>query len=114
MAGDYASAIRGGTMAAGRLHRQLALRERIEGQGGGNIDVFASMVALELPLLLRPLRNLLGAYLREPAQGVLVTTRRPLSIQRFTAAHELGHYYIGHEPSLDDEDPAAITLCSAG
>ena len=66
MADDYASAIRGGTMAAGRLHRQLALRERIEGQGGGNIDVFASMVALELPLLLRPLRNLLGAYLREP------------------------------------------------
>lgn len=67
MADDYASAIRGGTMAAGRLHRQLALRERIEGQGGGNIDVFASMVTLELPLLLRPLRNLLGAYLREPA-----------------------------------------------
>ena len=104
MAGDYASAIRGGTMAAGRLHRRLALRERIEGQGGGSIDVFAAMVALELPLLLRPLRNLLGAYLREPAHGVLVTTRRPLSIQRFTAAHELGHYYIGHEPSLDDEE----------
>jgi hypothetical protein len=90
-------------MAAGRLHRQLGLRERIEGQGG-NIDVFGSMVALELPILLRPLKSLLGAYLREPAHGVLVTTQRPLSIQRFTAAHELGHYYIGHAPSLDDEN----------
>jgi hypothetical protein len=37
-------------MAAGRLHRQLGLRERIEGQGG-NIDVFGSMVALELPIV---------------------------------------------------------------
>ena len=35
--------------------------------------------------------------------GVLVTTRRPLSIQRFTAAHELGHYRMKHRPSLDDE-----------
>jgi Zn-dependent peptidase ImmA (M78 family) len=104
MGGDYASAIRGGTIAAGRLHRELGLRERIKAQQGGNIDVFGSIVALDLPLLLRPLKNLLGAYLRDPTHGVLVTTQRPLSMQRFTAAHELGHYYIGHKPSLDDED----------
>ena len=48
--------------------------------------------------------GLLGAYISEPISGVLVTTAgRPLSIQRFTAAHELGHFRLEHLPSLDDE-----------
>ena len=34
----------------------------------------------------------------------MVTTQRQLSIQRFTAAHELGHFYLEHKPSLDDEN----------
>ncbi len=89
-------------MAAGRLHRQLGTQALIE-QHGGNVDVFGAINALELPLLLRPLKGLLGAYLSAPAPGVLVTTLRPMSIQRFTAAHELGHFSMRHEPSLDDE-----------
>ena len=32
----------------------------------------------------------------------MVTTKRPLPVQRFTAAHELGHAELGHEASLDD------------
>lgn len=102
MAIDYASAVRAGTMAAGRLHRQLNLRAMIE-EHGGNVDVFGAIHAVDLPLLLRPLKGLLGAYLSTPAHGVLVTTERPMSIQRFTAAHELGHFAMRHEPSLDDE-----------
>jgi IrrE N-terminal-like domain len=47
--------------------------------------------------------GLLGAYLTDPAPGVLVTTQRPMSIQRLTAAHELGHFMLQHQPSLDDE-----------
>ena len=70
---------------------------------GGNVDVFGAIHAIDLPLLLRPLQGLLGAYLRDPAPGVLVTTQRPMSIQRFTAAHELGHFSLRHDPSLDDE-----------
>ncbi len=90
-------------MAAERLHRQLGSRELME-RGVGNIDVFGAILQLEVPLLLRPLEGLLGAYLREPTPGVLVTTQRSLSIQRFTAAHELGHFRLGHELSLDDEN----------
>lgn len=89
-------------MAAGRLHRTLNLRDAIETYGG-NVDVFGAIYRLDLPLLLRPLKGLLGAYLREPVPGVLVTTERPMSIQRFTAAHELGHFSLQHELSLDDE-----------
>lgn len=102
MATSYAGAVRTGTMAAERLHRSLELRSNVQ-RRGGNVDVFAAIQAVDLPLLLRPLQGLLGAYLSLPVPGVLVTTQRPMSIQRFTAAHELGHFALRHEPSLDDE-----------
>ena len=102
MALDYASAVRAGAMAAGRLHRELDTKALIERQGG-NVDVFGAIYSVDLPLLLRPLQGLLGAYLSDPAHGVLITTERPMSIQRFTASHELGHFWMKHQPSLDDE-----------
>lgn len=102
MAPTYANAVRAGTMAGARLHTQLDLRKRIKLRGG-NVDVFAAIQAVDLPLLLRPLQGLLGAYLDDPTPGVLITTQRPMSIQRFTAAHELGHFSMRHRPSLDDE-----------
>jgi Zn-dependent peptidase ImmA (M78 family) len=102
MALDYAGAVRNGALHASRLHAQLHTRDSVEKQGG-NIDVFGAMLLVDLPLLVRPLQGLLGAYISDPIPGVLITTKRPLSIQRFTAAHELGHFRLGHEPSLDDE-----------
>lgn len=102
MAVDYAGAVRAGTMAAARLHQQLGIRRLVENENG-SIDVFGAIHTLNLPLLLRPLKGLLGAYLNLPVPGLLVTTERQMSIQRFTAAHELGHFFMKHEPSLDDE-----------
>lgn len=99
---DYAGAIRRATLAAARLHRDLGLQAAAV-RDNGRIDIFDVIARLNLPLILRPLDGLLGAYLRDPAPGVLVTTKRPLSVQRFTAAHELGHHRLGHKPSLDDE-----------
>lgn len=98
----YRNAVRNGAMAAERLHRQLGSRRQVE-LGSPNVDVFGTIVHIGIPLVLRPLEGLLGAYLRWPASGILVTTRRPLSVQRFTAAHELGHFQLNHAPSLDDE-----------
>jgi len=102
MADTYAEAVRNGTMAAARLHVQSSMRAAMQ-EFGGNIDVFGVAVSEHLPLLLRPLGGLLGAYISDPIPGVLITTRRALSIQRFTAAHELGHFRMKHRPSLDDE-----------
>lgn len=102
MATSYAGAVRAGMLAAARLHRKLDLKPRIEARGG-NIDVFGAIQTIDLPLLLRPLEGLLGAYLIDTAPGVLVTTQRPMSVQRFTASHELGHFTMNHLPSLDDE-----------
>lgn len=103
MATTYAEAVRTGSMAAARLHLQLGLQEKLKDHGG-SVDVFAATLELNLPLILRPLDGLLGAYTPDPISGILVTTERPLSIQRFTAAHELGHYRLSHLPSLDNED----------
>ena len=96
MATDYANAVRNGALEAARLHALLNYEETVQAHGG-NIDVFEAMLAVDLTLLLRPLKGLLGAYLPKPVvpmPGALVTTQRPLSIQRFTAAHELGQ--VGH------------------
>ncbi len=103
MATDYAGAVRNGSMAAARLHVEFDTKAKMQSQGG-SIDVFDAVLSVKLPLLLRPLNGLLGAYLPDPIPGVLVTTERPLSIQRFTAAHELGHFRLKHRPSLDDEN----------
>lgn len=100
---DYPSAVRAGTMAAGRLLRELELQKQLEGRGG-SIDIFGVFSTVGLPVLIRPLDGLLGAYLSEPDHGVLVTSERPMSIQRWTAAHELGHYILRHKPSLDNEN----------
>jgi len=78
------------------------MRERIE-QDGGRIDVFGTIVKCGVPLLFKPLDGLLGVFINVPIPGVLVTTKRNLSVQRFTGAHELGHCRLGHSPSLDDE-----------
>jgi Zn-dependent peptidase ImmA (M78 family) len=78
------------------------MQERIAEQGG-RIDVFGTLVACGVPLLFKPLDGLLGVFISDPTPGVLITTQRGLSIQRFTGAHELGHFRLHHRPSLDDE-----------
>lgn len=99
---DYASAIRRGTLEAGRLHRDLSIEAKVV-HGTGRIDVYDTIARLGVPLFFTKLDGLLGVYLREPSPGILVTTQRPQNQQRFTAAHELGHHCLGHKPSLDDE-----------
>lgn len=99
---DYASAIRKATLEATRLQRDLGIQAKVV-HGSGRVDVYDTIARIGVPLMFTRLDGLLGAYYREPTPGVLVTTQRPLSQQRFTAAHELGHHHLGHTPSLDDE-----------
>ena len=100
---DYPTAIRRAALAASRLHRDLGIQATAI-RNHGRIDVYRAIDQLGVPLMFAKLQGLLGAYYRDPTPGVLVTTERPLRQQRFTAAHELGHHYLGHDPSLDDEN----------
>ncbi len=90
-----------GAQSAVRLHERLNVRAEVEARAG-SIDVFGAIIALDTPLIFRPLQGLLGACI--PGPGIIISTERPLPIQRFTGAHELGHVALGHDISLDGEE----------
>lgn len=95
-------AILTGVARASDLHDQLGVRSALL-NGEGAIDVIGAVQRLGLFIMFRPLDGLLGAYVPTRAlSGMLVTTKRDLHVQRFTAAHELGHHILGHKAlSLD-------------
>lgn len=88
--------------AAKRLHREMKLRDAVL-SGDGMVDVFGAIEQLGIPLVFKPLKTALGLCLPKPLSGIMVTTERSLHIQRFTAAHELGHTVLGHSGSVDKE-----------
>jgi Zn-dependent peptidase ImmA (M78 family) len=101
---DVRAAILTAAQAADRLHTQYRTKERVEA-GDGRVDVFGMLVQQDIPTMFQRLDNLLGAFLDEDGEkGVIVTTQRQLPVQRFTAAHELGHAVLGHQPSADPEE----------
>lgn len=99
---DARGAILAGVKAAHKLHCDLGARETLEHHAGGRIDVFGAIAELGATLMFQPLDQLLGAYLPGEEPGILITSKRRLPVQRFTAAHELAHLYLAHKPSLDD------------
>lgn len=70
------------------------------------VDVFGLCEECGLWLAFFPLDGLLGAYLPEGSGGALITTQRPVAVQRYTAAHELGHWRLDHRggPALDGDE----------
>lgn len=93
-----------GASRAAELHTELGLRQKLA-SGDRPVDVMDVMREFGLTLLFRPLTTLLGAYLPSTRlPGVLITTQRDLHVQRFTAAHELGHHVLGHAAASLDTD----------
>lgn len=106
MTAQERQAVLEGTQAAQRLHAQLDTRAAVERGDLSRVDVFAAARQLGAVLLFRRLRGLLGAYFAEPVSpvpGIIVSTERDLNVQRFTVAHEIGHLYLKHSPSLDED-----------
>lgn len=97
-------AILRGVGGAAEAHAAFRFREKHD-NGLSPIDVFGVIKELEIPLQFKPLDELLGACVRVSSTevGILITTQRDLHMQRFTAAHELGHFVLEHEGSLDRE-----------
>lgn len=91
-----------GIKAAEKLHRDLGSRKMMG--PSVRVDVFGAITRTGAILMFKPLDPLLGAFMREgDLMGVMLTMRRPIGQQRFTAAHELGHLIMGHDPHADDE-----------
>ena len=68
------------------------------------IDVFEAIRRSGIWLVFHAMDGVLGVTLRQGAGGILINPERPLGMQRFTAAHELGHWYLHDDAALDDED----------
>lgn len=91
-------------------HREgmLAAQRQLQKMGASYeepIDVFGEIERCPLWLLFEPLDKLYGIYIREgQAAGVNVHSGHPVALQRFTAAHELGHHVLGHALSIDSAD----------
>lgn len=69
------------------------------------IDPFDAIDRLGLDLVIAKLDHLLGAVLPHGNGGVLITSERPIGVQRYTAAHEIGHWILHRdELRLDNAD----------
>lgn len=75
----------------------------------GPIDVFGAIERERVWLMFQPLDRLYGAYRRRDTPGIVVHAGHPPRLQRFTAAHELGHHLLGHDLSVDARDEVEST-----
>jgi Zn-dependent peptidase ImmA (M78 family)/predicted secreted protein len=89
-----------GLKQADRARRELKLDSEVW------IDPYAGILQTDAVFMLRPLDGLYGAFIPRAGTrpGILVNSKHPLALQRFTAAHELGHLWMGHGESLDTEE----------
>lgn len=94
---DLQAARRSGSLAAQRTRRRLGLPlER-------RVDIFSIIESEGVWLMFQPLRELYGFYRRiGEVAGIVVNANHPVSLQRYTAAHEYGHHVLGHGYSLDE------------
>ncbi|NOU20592.1 MAG: ImmA/IrrE family metallo-endopeptidase [Methyloglobulus sp.] len=102
MANNLRSTILKGFAAANRIHQKYNLL-RIDSAGSTYLDVFDLIQREGILLCFSPLDKLHGAYIPSDngREGILINSQHPVHLQRFTAAHELGHHTLGHKPSLD-------------
>lgn len=94
----YRRAALEGVRAAQREH------QRLRTDFTSRVEIFDVIENEQIWLVFQRLGNLYGAYQRcGDAIGIVVSSQHPLSLQRYTAAHEYGHHVLGHTVSADDE-----------
>ncbi|NYF09925.1 Zn-dependent peptidase ImmA (M78 family) [Leifsonia sp. AK011] len=95
-------------MGIGRVAAAQAAAEAFDDFGfdpSEPVDPFLAINNLGLELLFWDLGDLLGVIAPGAPSGVLINRLRPASVQRFTAAHEIGHWYLDQDHlALDTEE----------
>lgn len=95
----WADANRLANIAAAQAHHALNVET-----SAPPIDVRGAINAADILLMWRPMPRMFGMYINEPGSspGILVNSAIPRSARRHTAAHELGHHWLGHRVAVDD------------
>ncbi len=84
--------------------RALTARKRFGFPLDSPCDVYELISKYGLSLRFTNISSLDGLYLNDGLLGSInVSTLRPSGHQRFTAAHELGHFLFGHGAHLDEK-----------
>lgn len=84
------------SLAAARQHAALATDQ------SQRVDIFGIIERDGVWLAFQNLDVLYGLFLRDgETTGIVLNAHHPLSLQRYTAAHEYGHYVLNHSASAD-------------
>lgn len=95
----YQAAVLEGVRAAQREHQRLGT------QLTSWVEIFDVIEDARIWLFFQRLGNLYGAYKRYgDTCGIVINSQHPLTLQRYTAAHEYGHHVLGHSASADEEE----------
>lgn len=86
---------------ANEIYRDFNVDDRISA-GHTRVDPFEIARLAGVPVLLRELDGLLGAYVNENQPGILINAARPAGLIQMTCGHELGHHFLGHGTTTDE------------
>lgn len=81
-----------------------AVRRDLQLSDDEPVDVFDAIRRAGVWLVFQTMDGILGVTLRTGHGGIIINPGRPLGMQRFTAAHELGHWFLHEGDQWDDED----------
>ena len=87
---------------ASEVLREFDARGRMN-EGYTRVDPTLIARGANVTLMYRPLDQLLGGFVRESSPGIIVNVARPRGLVHMTCAHELGHFFMGHESTADFE-----------
>lgn len=89
---------------ANEVIEDLRLKDRIRNSGYMRIDPAEIASAVDVRVMYKKLDKLLGGFIREHSNpGILVNCDRPRGLMHMTCAHELGHYFLDHDSTADDQ-----------